>query len=1140
MVHHPQPHPLPCSMHPDEPKSNQGMLDDQLERLTKVLENKRIWALNVGENFGITCRAWKRFAAALPRTAVSYLYVSEHHLVGTKLKLAMRVAIRANRRLLGPQDPEVVGRVGNMWWNPHNSAAYATATGAARPAHKEQSPVARSLPTNCTLHEEGLQLQGLPNFQPSPPAARKRSRVQAEGPRPPPPKRTRHLTSVNSGVAASSTRVRASAVARRLLQRALRQRQPGRPITAERDLPRIALPRSRTVACPPALAAPPSGFEAAQSHPPPSTLEATQQSAQGPSKFRQVAAAATHPSHQHTGTRWPPLPRSVSPHATPAPAVAPPSSSAADLRVEGKGRQSTKAQVEASSVQTRSGPPRQQLKQQLKQRQQHQRREGQQRESSEGQADQVWDPPGHQGLVQEQGGDRQREGGGMGTITVGPTDRRTRHTAQRRQQASEQANGTQDAHATHNGVADPGGASPVDTAPSGHPGPLPAACTPPAITATATSSPGEPIRATGVAAAPHALDVRAGLRSLGVDWDWSAWDKEFRGVVAAVRAEMDAASAPAGPTLKRKDRQRKGAAAAAAAAGEAGQAGEAGEQALDSTQQAPVGGAKPAGGPPMGVGPADKLVAAAQQLVDKLRAQDACRALGLPVVPDDSLVRQDKGSASLPAPKKQQQQDLHVGQIVGGGADGQQQQQRKRKAEGGGKEEAAGRAEAWQHEADGHHTAEQQQQAGPAGRRQRKIPKWLIDDDILLSAAGVKSATLAAAAATEAKPHLLSKTVHQLPEQAAHQGAQEAGVKQQEPGVQPMQEQHAEQGAGAAADPQLSKQPHQQGPAAKRPKSSKGSGGKRAAGTTPNGSADPTAAAATAPTSSTPHSLKAEGGVAKKSAKKPKQNQAGAVAASIEAARGTMATGPAPASTLPAALIEALSASAAPSRTPPTAGQVQAIAGPRSAPKAAKKPAAAKVGAPIGAAAAAVPKGKAFLSAPALPGKTGLSPQPATSHQPKAKGKATKAAPAHGVAAAAAGSSGKKPSSQAVAGTGTQVAGTLAGGAHALQPHTTAGGEDVAAPGAATAATTAAGPKSGGKKQRQQGAGGKASQGAQQAGKAAEQQGKAQQQAGRQAGKGGRATGHREAATRAAASAAFDALQSPPKTKAEGGGGASI
>ena len=74
------------------------MGDLQLEHLAQVLTNKRVWALNVGENFQISIAAWARFTQALAQTAVGYMYVSEHHLKHTDLKLRMRNVIRINRK----------------------------------------------------------------------------------------------------------------------------------------------------------------------------------------------------------------------------------------------------------------------------------------------------------------------------------------------------------------------------------------------------------------------------------------------------------------------------------------------------------------------------------------------------------------------------------------------------------------------------------------------------------------------------------------------------------------------------------------------------------------------------------------------------------------------------------------------------------------------------------------------------------------------------------------------------------------------------------------------------------------------------------------------------------------------------------
>ncbi|CAD7703590.1 unnamed protein product, partial [Ostreobium quekettii] len=95
-----------------------GMYDEQLELLTDVLKQRRIWALYVGENFHTSLAAWEAFADELPRTDVAYLYVSEHHLEHTNLKTKMRDAIRANRKRAPPRDAEVIRNIKNMWFNP--------------------------------------------------------------------------------------------------------------------------------------------------------------------------------------------------------------------------------------------------------------------------------------------------------------------------------------------------------------------------------------------------------------------------------------------------------------------------------------------------------------------------------------------------------------------------------------------------------------------------------------------------------------------------------------------------------------------------------------------------------------------------------------------------------------------------------------------------------------------------------------------------------------------------------------------------------------------------------------------------------------------------------------------------------------
>lgn len=52
---------------------NDGMLDKQLELLTKVLLKGNIWCLNIGENYKITPEAWTKFAKSLANTNVTHM-----------------------------------------------------------------------------------------------------------------------------------------------------------------------------------------------------------------------------------------------------------------------------------------------------------------------------------------------------------------------------------------------------------------------------------------------------------------------------------------------------------------------------------------------------------------------------------------------------------------------------------------------------------------------------------------------------------------------------------------------------------------------------------------------------------------------------------------------------------------------------------------------------------------------------------------------------------------------------------------------------------------------------------------------------------------------------------------------------------
>jgi hypothetical protein len=96
-----------------------GFFDEQLAKLTEVLKLKRIWCLNVGENFRTTLPAWRQFARDLEDTAVSHMYASEHHFIGTDVKRRMKDVIRETRKAnVIPHSLEVIMNCGNMWFNP--------------------------------------------------------------------------------------------------------------------------------------------------------------------------------------------------------------------------------------------------------------------------------------------------------------------------------------------------------------------------------------------------------------------------------------------------------------------------------------------------------------------------------------------------------------------------------------------------------------------------------------------------------------------------------------------------------------------------------------------------------------------------------------------------------------------------------------------------------------------------------------------------------------------------------------------------------------------------------------------------------------------------------------------------------------
>ena len=106
----------------------------------QVLQLGRIWAVNLGENFGISRDAWWRFSRGLKRTNVAHMYASEH-VLGQELKTALIEACRTNRtRRKNEPDPAVAARVTHMWWNPPREQ-HANAAGADE--DEETAPLER-------------------------------------------------------------------------------------------------------------------------------------------------------------------------------------------------------------------------------------------------------------------------------------------------------------------------------------------------------------------------------------------------------------------------------------------------------------------------------------------------------------------------------------------------------------------------------------------------------------------------------------------------------------------------------------------------------------------------------------------------------------------------------------------------------------------------------------------------------------------------------------------------------------------------------------------------------------------------------------------------------------------------------------
>ena len=104
---------------------NQGMHDEQMLHLLKVLEKGNIWCLNIGETYKIKARTWEKFAQGLKKTNLTHTYASEHT-ISNELKNLIRDVIRQNRskhdRHNNPNNLDVIVQCTHCWWNPFNSS----------------------------------------------------------------------------------------------------------------------------------------------------------------------------------------------------------------------------------------------------------------------------------------------------------------------------------------------------------------------------------------------------------------------------------------------------------------------------------------------------------------------------------------------------------------------------------------------------------------------------------------------------------------------------------------------------------------------------------------------------------------------------------------------------------------------------------------------------------------------------------------------------------------------------------------------------------------------------------------------------------------------------------------------------------
>ena len=98
---------------------SKAMNDEQLTALIQLLKKKKIWCMNLGENYNVSTGGWISFCNLLPMTLVTHLYISEH-VITSDLKNKIRTNIRENRKKhdkhCSVSNIHVIEKCTNMWW----------------------------------------------------------------------------------------------------------------------------------------------------------------------------------------------------------------------------------------------------------------------------------------------------------------------------------------------------------------------------------------------------------------------------------------------------------------------------------------------------------------------------------------------------------------------------------------------------------------------------------------------------------------------------------------------------------------------------------------------------------------------------------------------------------------------------------------------------------------------------------------------------------------------------------------------------------------------------------------------------------------------------------------------------------------